>query len=318
MLWRSVCELPDSSRFDPSSGRACAIKPLRVIGAAVGLGGRDEYCRQGPDHLRDCGLMTRLSDAAPPVSWAGTIRESRSDLGDGVVDRVAGFCDRLARAVYRVVRDGRRVCVLGGDHTCAIGTWSGVWQALAGRGPLGLVWVDAHMDSHTPATSPSGALHGMPLACLLGHGPAALSGLAGGKPKLAPQHVCLVGVRSFEFAEAALLRRLGVRVFTMDEVRRRGLARVMDDALARVRQNTAGFGISIDLDAVDPGDAPAVGSPVDAGIGGKELITFLARMGRLPGLLGLEIAEFNPHRDVDKRTAELVIGLLVAMVGLRG
>jgi arginase len=231
---------------------------------------------------------------------------------------LARFCDQLAREVCRALREHQRVCVLGGDHSCAIGTWSGAQQALGDKGPLGLVWVDAHMDSHTPATSPSGALHGMPLACLLGHGPAALAGLAGSKPKLTPQHVCLVGVRSFEPAEAALLRRLGVRVFYMDEVHRRGFARVMHDALTYVQKNTAAFGVSIDLDAIDPRDAPGVGSPVEAGICGKDLAELLSHVGRHPRLLGLEIAEFNPHKDVDNRTAERVIDLLAATVGLRG
>ncbi len=318
MLWRRTWESPESSRSDTGAAQAGATKSMRVIGAAVGIGAQDEHCSQGPDHLQACGLMTRLADAAPWMSWAGTVREPPRYTIDGVASRAARFCDQLAREVYRALRDDQRICVLGGDHSCAIGTWSGAQQALDGKGPFGLVWVDAHMDSHTPATSPSGALHGMPLACLLGHGPEALAGLAGSKPTLAPQHVCLVGVRSFEPAEAALLRKLGVRVFYMDEVRRRGLARVMDDALAYVQKNTAGFGISIDLDAVDPGDAPAVGSPVDAGIYGKDLANSLVHAGRQPGLLGLEIAEFNPDRDVNNRTAELVIDLLAAMVGLRG
>lgn len=315
MLWHRAWEPHISSRFDTGAARASTIRPMSIIGAAVGIGAQDTRCRQGPDRLQACGLMARLADEPHGVSWGGTVRE---DTGVDVVYASARFCERLARKVYDALQDNPRIGVVGGDHSCAIGTWSGVHQAIAGSGPLGLIWIDAHMDSHTPDTSPSGALHGMPLACLLGHGPEALTGLGVSGPKLAPQHVCLIGVRSFEPAEAALLQKLGVRVLDMDQIRRHGLARVMDDALAYVQKNTAGFGISIDLDAIDPRDAPGVGSPVGAGICGKDLAESLANMGRHPGLLGLEIAEFNPDKDVNNRTAKLVIDLLAATVGLRG
>jgi arginase family enzyme len=144
---------------------------MSIIGAAVGIGAQDTGCRQGPDRLQACGLMARLADEPHRVSWGGTVRE---DTGVDVVYESARFCERLARRVYDALQDNQRIGVVGGDHSCAIGTWSGVHQAIADSGPLGLIWIDAHMDCHTPGTSPSGALHGMPLACLLGHGPEAL------------------------------------------------------------------------------------------------------------------------------------------------
>lgn len=238
------------------------------------------------------------------VEWNAILRAPRRD---GPLDTVAALGVRLAREVERVLRAGKFPLVVGGDHSCAIGTWNGVRRALAARGPLGLVWIDAHMDSHTFATTPSGQIHGMPLAALLGEGDAALTGPA---PTLYPQHVCLIGVRSFEAGEAALLHRLGVRVFAMAEVRRRGLAAVFDEALAIVRHGTAGFGVSIDLDALDPAEAPGTGLPVPGGLGRVELATALTRLRDDPAFVALEIVEYDPHRDRDHRTAD-VVGALV-------
>lgn len=238
------------------------------------------------------------------IEWNAILRAPRRDRP---LETVAALGARLAREVERVLRAGKFPLVVGGDHSCAIGTWNGVRRALAARGPLGLVWIDAHMDSHTFATTQSGQLHGMPLAALLGEGDAALTGPA---PTLRPQHVCLIGVRSFEAGEAALLHRLGVRVFAMAEVRRRGLATVFDEALAIVRQGTAGFGVSIDLDALDPAEAPGTGLPVPGGLGRVELAAALTRLRDDPAFVALEIVEYDPHRDRDRRTAD-VVGALV-------
>ncbi len=162
------------------------------------------------------------------------------------------------------MRHARLPCVIGGDHSCAGGTWTGVARML--QGELGLVWIDAHMDSHTPATSHTGRLHGMPLAWLLGQGDDALYGLSAGV--VDPEHVALIGVRSYEPEEKERLDRLGVRVFHIEEVHRRGLDTVAAEALAIAARGTSGFGVSIDLDAVTPEEAPGVGTPVADGIAG--------------------------------------------------
>ena len=174
------------------------------------------------------------------------------------------------------------------------------------------------MDSHTPDSSPSGAVHGMPLACLLGSGAPALVRLGGYAPKLRAENVCVVGVRSFEPAEASLLQRLGVHVFGMDEIRQRGMTAVLAEAIERVRMHTAAFGITVDLDVVDPRDAPGVGSPEPGGIAGAELVAALAQLSRYHDLVGVEIAEFNPDRDVDGVTAVLLYELLASIAGKRG
>jgi len=234
-----------------------------------------------------------------------------------VVDALHHVTDidgRLASLVTAKLGNGEFPVVVGGDHACAIGTWSGVRAALAPHQAMGLIWVDAHMDSHVPKTSPTGALHGMPVACLLGYGDTALTTLAGPSPKLRPGQVCLIGVRSFEGGERALLERLGVRVFFMEEVRARGFAAVWDEAVGHVSRDTAGYGVSIDLDAIDPGDAPGVGTPERAGIAADDLIEAVRRGHGDPRLLAVEIAEYNPHQDHDRLTLRLLRRLICAAV----
>ncbi len=203
--------------------------------------------------------------------------------------------------------------VVGGDHSCAIATWSAVRQTLPG--PLGLVWIDAHMDSHTPETSQSGALHGMPLAVLLGHGASELTGLDPAGPKVLPQRVCLLGVRSFEPAEAALLERLGVRVITMQEVRDHGLASCLDEAIVIAGHGTAGTGMTLDLDALDPADAPGVGTPVSGGLRAREFVAAVTGLAGRMDPIAIEIAELNPLRDRDGKTTTLVAEILAAALG---
>jgi arginase len=279
-------------------------------GAAGGRGGRHPGTRLAPDALAALGLEDWLGRRGVAAHWRGTI----ADPGDepDPLAAVAALCRRLAAETESSVSAGRRFCVFGGDHSCAVGTWSGAADALAGRGRLGLVWFDAHMDAHTPETSPSGRPHGMPLAALLGHGAPSLTGIARSGPAVAPESLCLIGVHSFEAGERALLERLGVRVVHIHEVRSRGLAAATEDALAIARRGTAGFGVSIDLDAIDPAEAPGVGSPVAGGLAAGELAAALAVLGEAPEFVGLEIAEYNPELDRDGATAQIVRVLVAA------
>ena len=168
---------------------------------------------------------------------------------------------------------------------------------------------------HVPHTSLSGNLHGMPLACLLGHGDKSLLSVAGA-PALRPENVCLIGVRSFELSEAALLGRLGVRIFFMEEVKRRGLSAVMRDAQAIATSGTAAFGLTLDLDALDPEDAPGVGTPEQGGIRAHDLLPELIMLGQSSSLAAAEIVEYNPRRDRDGRTSWLVEAIARATFGL--
>ena len=280
---------------------------VEVIGAAWGLGGADPGCAEAPDVLGP-RLLARLRAAGIAASAGPVVRAPAGRNKAAIVGRA---CGELAAAVASALRRGQLPCVLGGDHSCAGGTWSGVARALHGR--LGMVWVDAHMDSHTPRTSHTGRLHGMPLAWLLGEDDDALYGLSAGV--LDPRHVALVGVRSYEPEEDERLARLGVRVFMVDEVRRRGAEAVMQEALGIATRGTQGFGVSIDLDVVTPDEAPAVGTPVASGLGAADLARGLALAGALEGLAAIELVEYCPHLDTAGASAAVAIDLLAAALG---
>jgi arginase len=286
------------------------MRPIQIIAAASGVGARDQGCANGPDTVRHSGLLSRLNLQGLDISWHKTLRPAPTGTPLSIIHNLN---EQLTQQVRDSAVSGHLPLVFGGDHSCAIGTWSGAALALKQRGPLGLVWIDAHMDSHTPETTPSGAIHGMPLAALLGCGAPELVNLAGFSPKLLPRHVCLVGVRSYEPGEAELLQRLGVRVFFMNEVKQRGIASVMAEALTIARNGTAGFGISIDLDAFNPEESPGVGTPVQDGLTHLELDRVLRGIGELPDLVALELAEFNPLHDHDSRTLDLIEDLLLAV-----
>jgi arginase len=285
-----------------------ALQAVRVIGVASGLGARDPGCADGPAVLRELGVFR---SSVVPVSWSGVLHPSLSSAAP--LDAISELCSRLATQVQHELEAGNFPLVAGGDHSCAIGTWSGVRQWL--QGPLGLIWLDAHMDSHTFATSPSRAIHGMPVACLLGHGDAALTELGAAYPKLRPEHLCLLGVRSYEPEEAALLAALGVRVIHMAEIQARGLPDCLAAARAIARNGTAGYGISIDLDALDPAEEPGVGSPAPDGLARHALEPALQLLHGDPQLAAMEIAEYNPHRDRTRLTAHAAGGLLRAVLG---
>ncbi len=284
----------------------------RIIGVACGIGSPDRGCEDGPETLQKLGVFRELEDAHVRLRWDQTIRPPLPE-GDAV-QAVASIAGSLARSVTRVLAEGDFPLVIGGDHSCAIGTWSGVHAHLAGTGRLGLLWIDAHMDSHTFGTTLSRAIYGMPLACLLGHGEAALTQVMSDGPKVLPQDICLVGVRSFESGEAALLKKLGVRIYFMDEVKKRGLLAVFREAVAHVSRHTAGYGISLDLDALDPAEATGVGTPAPDGLHLTELLAAFRSVHADRKLLALEVAEYNPHRDNNNETALAVRELCTALL----
>jgi arginase len=289
-------------------------RQVETIGAAWGLGGADPGCAEAPavlapllaKRLAACGVSAVAGPTLEPP--AGERRRQYA---------VSRLCGQLAAAVADARRRGRLPCVIGGDHSCAGGTWTGVARTLnAGgdpaskQGPLGLIWIDAHMDSHTLATSHTGRLHGMPLAWLLGEDDHPLYGLGTGV--LEPRHVCLVGVRSYEKEEDERLRRLGVRVVFMDEVRARGIDAVLDEALDIATAGTGGFGVSIDLDVVTPEEAPNVGTPVAGGVTSAELARALQEVAGRPALAAIELVEYSPRLDRDGLTSRIAIDLLAA------
>jgi len=270
-----------------------AQKRLSVLFAASCRGAPDPRCDAGPVQVaHQLAAATELPLDLLPVL------HPNGDLPD--------FFNRLAD---QVAAQHQRLVVISGDHSCALGTWRGMVRR---HTPLGLIWVDAHMDAHTPQTSPSGRLHGMPVAGLLGRGDPVYLPEGG---VIRPANLCLVGVRSFEPPEAALLAELGVRVFSQTDVQRLGLAAVMKQARAIAGQGTLGYGLSLDLDGLDPLDAPAVGSPVVGGIAAADFLSELAQLCQDPEFLALEIAEFNPVNDVAQRTSALIMEMVTLMSG---
>jgi ornithine--oxo-acid transaminase len=299
------------ARTTSVSGHTSPVRDVRIVAAASGRGALDEGCASGPQALRRSDLLTRLWRGGVDPVWDATIAApDHEDANAAVRD----LCQSLSRRVQMLAARGAFPLVFGGDHSCAIGTWSGIASAIGTRGPLGLIWIDAHMDAHVPGTSPSGALHGMPLACLLGEGDPDLVAAAGGCV-LSARNVCLVGVRSFESDEAVLLSKLGVRVITMDEVAKRGLDEVMAEAHAIASSGAAAFGITIDIDALDPEQAPGVGSPVAGGLDSIALERALRRLSSDPKLVAAEIAEYNAERDHQGRTLDVIARLTAAVVG---
>ncbi|MDM0044857.1 arginase [Variovorax dokdonensis] len=287
-------------------------KALALIGAEVGEGASDPGCKWGARALRERGLAEFLARPERPAGWSSMVRARSAQSAAERLDAVAAFSSRLAQAVTRALRRGDLPVVIGGDHSCAVGTWSAVAQAHRPGGPIGLIWVDAHLDAHTPATSHTQAPHGMPVAALLGHGASALAGLYGWLGKIRPEHLVIVGARSYEAGEKALLERLGVRIMYMPEVQRRGFGACMEEAMQRVRRATSAWGLSFDLDALDPVDAPGTGTPVESGIGLQAALDALRDCARQPGCAALELVEYNPAHDVDGRTALASFALLDA------
>ena len=287
------------------------IRKTSVLGVAYCGGAPDARCQLGPAAVQLLADQQGLSDCEH-LHWKRPLALS----GDGHSAERQLF-HQLAMEVVDTITSGQFVAVYGGDHSCAIGTWSGVANAMAGQGPIGLIWVDAHMDSHTPETSPSGALHGMPLACLLGEGESAFIDIGGKGPKVHPQHLCLVGVRSYEAGEAELLGRMGVKVFSMNDVKRLGLAQVMAQAKAIASNGTAAYGLSVDLDGLDPQDAPGVGSPAVGGISANELLSSLAMFRSDSRFVALEVAELNPVMDIGGQTTQLAMDILTTITGQR-
>ena len=289
---------------------AQSIRDTSLIGVACGIGAGRGHSHLGPETLHRRFSSCYADDR---IEWRDTLHPMHSHDDDIAV--LADLSHRLASVVAAELRTRRFVTVFGGDHSCAIGTWSGVSQAVGGPGRFGLIWIDAHMDSHNPQTSLSGNVHGMPVACLLGHGDSRLIAAGGAGARIDPRHLVLIGVRSWESEEAAFLDRLGVKVYTMNDVRRLGLAAVMAQARARCNEAREGFGISIDLDAMDPRDAPGVGSPVAGGLDSHALLAALADIAADSRLLALEVAELDPVLDVDGRTVKLALSCMGAVVG---
>jgi arginase len=295
---------------------------IHVIGVPMDLGAGRRGVDMGPSAIRIAGLDQRLAELGHSVVDEGDLEiriPEQLKVGNPRTRYLAEITQAnrlLAERVRGVIGRGRFPLVLGGDHSIAVGTVTGLaLHARARRKRLGLLWVDAHSDINTPGTSPSGNVHGMPLAAVLGLGPAALSSLGGRFRKVSPDKVALVGIRSVDQGERNHLRGLGVHVYTMADIDRDGIHQVMQRAIADVGKETDLVHVSFDLDSVDPNIAPGVGTPVKGGLDYREAHSVMESLAEAGVMTSLEIVEVNPILDDRNRSAEFAVELVQSAFG---
>ena len=297
---------------------------IAIIGAPLDLGAGRRGVDMGPSAVRVAHLNGRLSDLGYQVEDLGNVPviqpESQPEGHPHAkfLPQITDTCTRLAEMVVQVLASDRFPLVLGGDHSVAVGTVSGVSQHFRlQRQKLGLIWIDAHTDMNTPESSPSGNVHGMPLACCMGLGPEELTRIFGYAPKVDPAQVALVGVRSVDGKERDIVQKSGVHTFTMRDIDERGMRSVIQDAIRVAGAGTAGFHVSLDMDVVDPREAPGVGTPVRGGITYREAHLAMETLGDTGKITSMEVVEVNPVIDEANRTAILAVELVMSAMGKR-
>jgi arginase len=297
---------------------------IHLLGVPMDLGSGRRGVDMGPSAIRIAGLAERLGELGHRVADQGDLDiKNMEELKVG--DVRARYLAEIARAsrlvcnkVERIVSKGRFPLVLGGDHSISVGTVSGIASVARREGTrVGLLWVDAHGDINTPETSPSGNIHGMPVAALLGEGPPELSSIGGEGPKVDPRNVAMVAIRSLDEGEKVRLKRHGVEVHTMSEVDRKGIEQVMEQALARVTDGTSRVHVSFDLDAVDPTVAPGVGTPVKGGLDYREAHLLMELLSDSGVMTSLEVVEANPILDDRNTSATFAVELVQSAFGKR-
>ncbi len=297
------------------------MRDIAIVGTPVDLGAGRRGVDMGPSAIRYAGLKERLEALGHRVRDLGNIHvplvEQIALPADGeklrYLDALIEINLALAEQVAAVVADGSFPLILGGDHSLSIGSISGVAR---GR-RIGVIWMDAHGDFNTPETTPSGNIHGMSVAALTGRGHPQLASLLGGGAVLRDTDIALVGIRDLDACEREALHAAGIQVFTMHDIDRRGLASVMEQAIMRVSANTAGFHVSLDLDALDPAEAPGVGTPVLGGISYREAHLAMELVAQSSRLVGMDLVEVNPILDQRNATAELAVEFALSALGKR-
>ncbi|HEX5393099.1 MAG TPA: arginase [Rhodocyclaceae bacterium] len=264
-------------------------KCIDLIPVPSALGAPDKGVAQGPEALRLAGLEDTLLRCGWRTHWGSAVAVPTGERWQALRQ----VCDNLTQRVEKSMAAGHRPLVLGGDHAIATGTWRGVARHVGSPAqPFGLIWLDAHLDAHTPEDSLSANPHGMPVALLLGDGD---QGLA--HPWLAPSRICLVGGRSWELPEHVRLERFGVHVFDHKYIASRGIEAVLKEAIDIASLGTTGFGLSIDLDVFDPSEAPGVNSPAADGASSAAWLPLLKGLAARDDCLAVEIVEYDPTRD---------------------
>lgn len=284
-------------------------KTVQFIAAEMGWGAQHPETASGPVVLQKKLALSyqKILSSKTPYTTAKKLSYEEK------LHEIQILSYELMQTVFASLQQKYFPFVIGGDDSIAIGIWSGAVLQLQAQQKFGLLWIDAHMDSHTPQTTPSMAIHGMPLAVLLGHGEKSLVELGGISPKLAPQHVVLIGVRSYEEGEAALLEKNGVKIYYSQEVLQRGLRAVLEEATDYITKNTLGFGVNLDLDVFDPHIMPGVGSPASNGIKDlDDIIQSFEYLYQHPMLKAVSMSEYNPKYDSQDKSISLIKTILTS------
>ncbi len=294
-------------------------KNISIIGVPIDLGQTRRGVDMGPSAMRYAGVIERLENLNYDIEDLGDIEYRRPTRKEVISDtnlknlkEVADVSEKLAAKVAETVSHNRFPLVLGGDHSVAIGTLAGISKHYSN---LGVIWYDAHGDLNTAETSPSGNIHGMPLAVSMGLGHPDLTNIAGYSPKVDPKNIVIIGARSLDQGEKELIREKGIRVYTMHEIDRMGMTAVMEETINYLSARTDGVHLSLDLDGLDPSDAPGVGTPVIGGISYRESHLAMEMLAESDIITSAEFVEVNPILDEKNKTASVAVALMGSLFG---
>ena len=295
---------------------------VRIIGVPMDLGQSRRGVDMGPSAMRGAGLQSSLKKLGLQVEDIGNLSVKQPEempIGEKrakYLQEIAETCGDVAAAAEKSLGEGFLPLVLGGDHSIAAGVAAGVANYFRkDKKQIGYLWLDAHGDMNTPESSPSGNVHGMPLAAIMGYGAPELVDLLGFKPKAEPGNIVIVGARDLDAQERKIVKKSGIHVFTMRDIDERGMREVMSDALKYAMDDTAGIAVSLDMDFVDPADAPGVGTPVRGGVTYREAHLAMEMIADTESMVSLEVVEINPILDEHNRTALLGVELVLSGLG---
>jgi arginase len=293
-------------------------KNISIIGVPMDLGADRRGVDMGPSAIRYAGVKKRLESMGYSIEDTGDLWVPTPEANPIVhqnlkyLSEIAKVNEELAQVVDREMGKGRFPLIIGGDHSIAIGTIAGLTKH---KKNMGVIWFDAHGDLNTGETSPSGNIHGMSLAVSLGYGHRDLTHIGGFTPKIRPENTVIIGARDLDKGERELIKSIGMKVFTMHEIDRLGMPRVMEEAIAIVSKDTDGMHLSLDLDGLDPHDCPGVGTPVIGGISYRESHLAMEMLAEADILTSAEFVEVNPILDVQNRTAKVAVALMSSAFG---
>jgi arginase len=292
------------------------MRPVHIIGVPLDLGGNRRGVDMGPSAFRSAGYtVVDKGDLPAPIPETQEQRDERKKY----IREIAKVCQKLYQSALASLTEGAFPLVLGGDHSLGAGSVAAAadWAKQAKDLPIGLLWIDAHGDMNTPATSLSGNVHGMPLAALLGAEPAELARIGTVTPTVLPAHTVLVGVRNLDEREKVAVRDSHVHVFTMKDIDRQGIASIMEQAVRLAGSETAGIHVSFDMDVCDPQIAPGVGTPIRGGLDYREAHMVMEIVADSGLLTSLDLVEVNPTLDVRNATAQLGTELALSALGMK-